>query len=137
MESQRRRVCMGLVLMSFDEVTSAVQQLTGKSGPAEDLHEDDGECAWDGQSGAALDPQLVKEAREAEIAYFKSMNVYAKVPLSECFEVTGAAPVSTRWVDISKGDSLCPNYRSRLVAREFRTNERPEWYAATPPGETL
>ena len=35
---------------------------------------------------------------------------------------------------INKGDVLCPNYRSRLVAREFHTNDRPEWYAATPPG---
>ena len=50
---------------------------------------------------------------------------------------TEEKPVSTRWVDINKGDSLCPNYRSRLVAREFHTSEKPEWYAATPPGETL
>ena len=32
---------------------------------------------------------------------------------------------------------MCPNYRSRLVAREFNTSEKTEWYAATPPGETL
>ena len=40
-------------------------------------------------------------------------------------------------VDINKGDTTDPNYRSRLVAKEFKTDERPEWYAATPPGECL
>ena len=138
--AQKRLHGLGLrhrPLMSFDEVTDAVQKLTGKRGPAEDLHEDIEEYATDDQSGAPLDPRLLREARKAEIEYFKSMNVYAKVPISECYAVTGAAPVSTRWVDINKGDSLCPNYRSRLVAREFHTTERPEWYAATPPGETL
>ena len=41
------------------------------------------------------------------------------------------------WVDINKGDALEPNYRSRLVAREINTQEKPGWFAATPPGETL
>ena len=59
------------------------------------------------------------------------------VPIEECWRVTGAEPISTRWVDINKRDSLCPNYRSRLVAREFHTSEKPEWFAATPPSETL
>ncbi len=65
------------------------------------------------------------------------MGVYEKVPIQECWDVTGADPISVRWVDINKGDTLCPNYRSRLVAREFNTSDKPEWYAATPPSETL
>jgi len=40
------------------------------------------------------------------------MNMYAKVLISECYAVTGAAPVPARWVDINQGDSFGPNYRS-------------------------
>ena len=33
---------------------------------------------------------------------------------------------------------VCPNYLSCLVAREFNVGyDKPEWFAATPPGETL
>ena len=99
------------------------------------IHED--ECAVDEQSGGVLDPGLVKVARRSEIDYFRNMGVYEKVPIKECWDVTGADPISVRWVDINKGDALCPNYRSRLVAREFNTSDNPEWYAATPPSEAL
>ena len=40
-------------------------------------------------------------------------------------------------MDINKGDSANPNYRSRLVAKEFDTGVCPELYAATPPSECL
>ena len=40
-------------------------------------------------------------------------------------------------MDINKGDSESPNYRSRLVAKEFNTGVCPELYAATPPSECL
>ena len=121
--------------MSVEEMSDAVENITGKSGPAEELHEED--FAVDDQSGGELIPKLVREARQSEIAYFKDMQVYTKVPIEECWEVTGADPISTRWVDINKGDSLCPNYRSRLVAREFNASEKPELYAATPPIEAI
>ena len=65
------------------------------------------------------------------------MEVYEKVALQECWDVTGKDPIGEKWVDINKGDTLNPNYRSRLVAMEFKTEERPEWYAATPPSECL
>ena len=103
--------------------------------PSEMLHED--EYAEDDQSGSELVPELVKEARKSEIDYFRSMEVYDKVAIQECWDVTGCDPISVRWVAISKGDSLCPNYRSRFVAREFNTSDKPKWYSATPPGETL
>ena len=47
------------------------------------------------------------------------------------------APIGVRWVDVNKGDKTSPNYRSRFVAMEFKIDERPEWYAATPPSECL
>ena len=49
----------------------------------------------------------------------------------------GEAPIHVRWVDINKGDSANPNYRSRLVAKEFKTDMQPDLYAATPPAECL
>ena len=57
--------------------------------------------------------------------------------ISECWEKTGKGPIAVRWVDINKGDETHPSYRSRLVAKEFRTKVDPELYAATPPGECL
>ena len=40
-------------------------------------------------------------------------------------------------MDINKGDEQQPNYRSRLVAREFKTSDDCEMFAATPPPEAL
>ena len=45
--------------------------------------------------------------------------------------------MGVRWVDINEGDSVNPNYRSRLVDKEFNTGVCPELYAATPPSECL
>ena len=101
--------------MSIEEIDRTVEMLTGAKCAASHLHEEE-EIAIDDQSGAVLEPRLMREARQAEIAYFKSMNVYTKVPIAECWRETGRAPISTRWVDINKGDAICPNYRSRLVA---------------------
>ena len=82
------------------------------------LHEDDSKYwATDDVTGEALVPGLVRNARTEEISYFRSMGVYKKVPRSKCYEITGRKPVAVRWIDINKGDSLTPNYRSRLVAK--------------------
>ena len=99
---------------AVEEIKGRTQGGAAKS-PADELHED--EKAIDDQSGAELDPQEVERAMIAEIEYFKSMGVYEKVPIEECWSVTGSDPVSTRWVDIDKGDTLSPNYTSRLVVR--------------------
>ncbi len=106
------------------------------------LHEEEvDEGKWtiavDDQTGEPLCPKMVRIARKEEIAYFKERDVYEKVKLSECWEATGKNPIGVKWVDINKGDKTNPYYRSRLVAMEFKTNERPEWYAATPPSECL
>ena len=121
--------------MNIDEMTAAAMKITGVvslgRNAADVLHKD--ECAVDDQSGGVLDPGLVKAACRCEIDYFRSMGVYEKVPIKECWDVTGADPISVRCVDINKSDTLCPNYRSCLVAREFNTSDNPEWYAVTPP----
>ena len=54
---------------------------------------------------------------------------------------TGKKPISTRWVDITKGDDKLPNYRSRYVAREIKSQYggalRDGLFAAMPPLEAL
>lgn len=53
----------------------------------EDL-EEQLERAWDDASGAQLDPNVVKLAREEEIDYVYNANRYNKVPISECYQST-------------------------------------------------
>ena len=39
------------------------------------------------------------------------------------------------WLDINKGDQTSPDYRSRLVAKEFNHSHFDDMFAATPPLE--
>ena len=104
--------------MSVDEMTAAAMKITGviSSGRnrADVLHED--ECAVDDQSRGESNPEFVKVARRSEIDYFRSMVDCEKVPIKACWDVTGAGFILVRWVDMNKGDTLCPNSRSCLVA---------------------
>ena len=45
--------------------------------------------------------------------------------------------ISTKWLDVNKGDSVNPNYRARLVGREIARDKRDDLFAATPPLESL
>ena len=65
---------------------------------------------------------------------FKSHQVYEKVPKEETNK-SGTKLITTRWVDINKGDEEKPKYRSRLVARELNTRDEAGLFAATPPLE--
>ena len=134
--------------LSMDEMNvianAAEKDVNGASGaqdnmqPVDKLHEPDVEVvAHDDVSGEDLDPKLVQAARKEEIEYFRSMGVYAKVPIKKCLEVTGKRPIQVRWIDINKGDRASPLYRSRLVAKEFNTGLRPDLFAATPPLEGM
>ena len=38
----------------------------------------------------------------------KKHEVYEKVPISECWDKTGKAPIQTRWIDINNGDNIHP-----------------------------
>ena len=96
-----------------------------------------GYVAFDDISGESLEVDKVREAHREGIAYFKSMKVYEKVPTSEAWSTTGQAPIAVQWVDISKGDSRKPLHRSWPVAQEFKTDIRPDTFAATPPSECL
>ena len=89
----------------------------------------------DDMSGQMLDTHLVREARQLEMKKFGEHTVYTKVPISEAIRVTGKRPIGSRWIDINKGDSKNPNYRSRLVAQEIKRAADEGMFAATPPLE--
>ena len=63
----------------------------------------------DDMSGGRLDPAAVIKAREEEMSFIRSYNVYVKVPVEESYRETGKGPVSTKWLDTNKGDSVHPN----------------------------
>ena len=135
-EKKLRR--LGLVSMELMDIDDLEVDVAKGHEASQDLHEQGLTQAFDDQSGERLLPDMVRKARKEEMDYFRSMNVYEKVPTAECVAATGRKPIAVRWVDINKGDTAQPNYRSRLVAKEFKGNdERPEWFAATPPSECL
>ena len=88
-------------------------------------------------SGKVLDKEKVKKARTEEIEEFHTHKVYTKVEVPECTRETGTAPAKVRWIDINKGDAKSPDYRSRLVAKEIKRDNRDDLFAATPPLEAL
>ena len=94
----------------------------------EDDNEAEMEVARDDVFGAELDPREAKRARQEEITYVRKMKLYDKVPIDECYRVTGEAPITVRWIDINKGDREQSNYRSRLVARYINTHTNVEIY---------
>ena len=92
--------------------------------------------AWDDVSGEELDPAQVRAARQLEMDYVQKRGVWRKVPRSLAVR-NGWNIIPTRWIDINKGDNQQPNYRSRLVAKEFNTCAQEGLFAATPPLEAL
>ena len=89
----------------------------------------------DDVSGLPLDPVMVRAARKEEIDVFRQHQVYSKVSIDEAWSKTNKAPIGVRWIDINKGDRLNPEYRSRLVAKEIKRDNREDMFAATPPLE--
>ena len=91
----------------------------------------------DALTGQPLRPELVREARKAELAYFLSKNVWTKVAREEAYAKHGKAPITIKWIDVNKGDDERPQYRSRFVAREVRRKGEASIFAPTPPLEAL
>ena len=120
-----------------EELLKEANKLKNKCKTGEEEDDCDMEEAWNDVSGAPLDPQEVQRARREEIEYVHTMNLYDKVLINEAYQQIGKGPISVRWIDINKGDRECPNYRSRLVAREMDTSKRNDLFAATPPLEAL
>ena len=71
-------------------------------------------------TGVQLPTDEVLKARDEELGWIHKQKIYEKRTLEECWEVTGKAPITLKWIDRNKGDSIYPNYRSRLVVREVK-----------------
>ena len=93
----------------------------------------------DDLTGQVLKDALVLEARAKELSFFHSKSVWLKVPKAQARAVSGRPAISVRWVDVNKGDDLCPNYRSRLVARQIKAQDLSgkSYFAPAPPLEAL
>ena len=72
---------------------------------------------FDDVSDRLLDKELAIKARRLEIDLFKKKQVFDKVQRSQA---SGEKIISTRSIDINTSDSERPDYRSRLVGREFK-----------------
>ena len=70
---------------------------------------------------------MVKRARELEMQYMDELKVLEDSDRDACMAETGRPPIPTDWVDIDKGDSLRPDYRSRLVCQEMRGRSTLMW----------
>ena len=65
--------------------------------PPEESNDDLLDQAWDDHTGESLDAKKVKEARQLEMEYYDKMHVFDKVPIAQCWERTGKAPLKARW----------------------------------------
>ena len=74
-----------------------------------------------------LPSDLVQAARSEEMKYFAENQIWDIVPVQEAWSVTGKAPISTRWIDVNKGDQDCYDIRSPLVAREIGDGRYCRW----------
>ena len=104
--------------------------------PEEEDHDTEIARAWDDVSGKELDAQGVKEARSKEMEYIDRKKVWYRATRAEALSM-GCKIVGGRWVDVDKGDTSRPDYRSRFVAKEINTGYEEGLYASTPPLEAL
>ena len=94
------------------------------------------EKAWDDVSGKELDSRGVREARAKEMTYIHDKQVWVKMSKQAAIS-KGCKVVGSRWVDVDKGDTSKPDYRSRLVAKEINTGPEEGLFASTPPLEAM
>ena len=85
--------------------------------------------AWDDvHEGHNLDPEKVKEGRKEELTLMYKRGIWTIRPTRECWDVTGAKPVSVRWVDTDKNwmaeGEWDPLVRCRLVAWDVKGNDK-------------
>ena len=93
------------------------------------------DAATDDLSGAELPLEMVAAARREEMDHMMG-HTFDIVKKKECFERTGKAPISTRWIDSDKSHGQgTMKVRSRFVARDFKRQgerDREDLFYATP-----
>ena len=65
----------------------------------------------DDLTGEPLPPKAVHAARQEELVFMWNWKVWDVVPIAECRQKTGRAPLGGRWVDVNKGDRANPDIR--------------------------
>ena len=70
------------------------------------------------------------------MTFVKQRKVYKYDSMSQA-KALGHKIIGTLWIDTHKGDDTIENYRSRLVAQEFKNKAIAALFAATPPLELL
>ena len=84
------------------------------------------ESYWDDANGGYLNPKLVRLARQKEINEIHNDKVYEMRPSKKCREVTGKKPMAMRCVDTIKRDEENLEYRSRIGAKDLKSEAGPE-----------
>ena len=93
---------------------------------------------FDDITGKELPLHAVRQARELELKYLRDLGVYENVDEKEAVEKDRITLVDTKWVDTDKAFEGEPmQTRSRMCAREFKSDDRPDLNAGTPPLEAL
>ena len=69
--------------------------------------------------------------------FLHEMGVHEFVTREEAVRSGESKIIKGRWLDVNKGNSISPDYRSRFVGQEFNTGVDSTLYAATPPLEAL
>ena len=108
------------------------------------FYSEDWETFVDDVHGTPLRSDLVREARAEELRWIRKAGIYSRVPLRQCYERTGKAPLDTRWIDVNKSDNRRPAYRSRMVVRKIKARKKivdrlpaASLFSATPPVESF
>ena len=92
----------------------------------------------DEKTGEPLPQDLVKAAVDGEVQFMHKIKLYDYAAIEECYERTGKAPTSAKWVRTNKGTAIEPDVRCRLVARDFNPKgekDRADLFASMPPLE--
>ena len=102
--------------------------------------EDDWHESWyvDDRTGKELTNELVDAAEKEEMKFMEEIGVGTEATDAEAWEMTGKAPISTKFVRVNKGTDTEQDVRARLVARDFRVKgdaDRFDLFAAMPPLE--
>ena len=78
------------------------------------MKKDEGEQeAWDDVKGGELLIKEVKAARKEEVTYMEKREIWGLSPIQECWDKTGKAPVSVRWVDTDNGGDTAEEWEIR------------------------
>ena len=92
----------------------------------------------DDVTGKELPWWAVHKARELELQYLRDLGVYEKVDEKEAIKKYGVTPIDTKWIDTDKAFEGEPmQIRSRICAREFKSDDRPDLYAGAPSVEGI